>query len=61
MTNKELQELLKQYPDDMKIGSIVNDPDYPEEWEVDDGAGVMEMHFGYKGRNKSLEKCLVIN
>jgi hypothetical protein len=32
MTNRELQEQLKQYPDDMPIGSIQYDPDHPDDW-----------------------------
>ncbi len=60
MTNKELQALLKQYPDDIEIGAIETDPDYYEQWEVVRAGGILEMHFGYMGQGKT-QACLVIS
>lgn len=61
MTNKQLQDLLKQYPDDMPIGTIVDNPDAYAEWDVEEATGVNEMHFGFKNCEKTKPKCLVIN
>ena len=61
MTNRELQDLLKQYPDDMPIGSIQYDPDHPNDWEVIREVGVIELAFGYGNQPWPKERCLVIN
>ena len=59
MTNKELQDLLKQYPDDMQIGCIETDPDSPFDFEVADATGIKVMNFGYNEIDTTQERLVI--
>ena len=59
MTNRELQDLLKQYPDDMQIGCVTYDPDWPFDYEVENATGIKVMSLGVNER-ESTHKRIVI-
>lgn len=59
MTNKELIETLKQYPDDMLIGSFTYDPDHVNDWEIEEAVGVSTSNIGRWADPKGTP-CLLI-
>lgn len=59
MTNRELQDLLKQYPDDMQIGCVEYDQDYPFDFVVSDATGIKVMHLGINECDSTHERIVI--
>lgn len=59
MTNRELQDLLKQYPDDMQIGCVNYDSDYPFDFEVIDATEIKVMFLGFNNLNSAHERIVI--